>query len=245
MVVAAGTVLLLLLAAAGCGSGSGAELQSRAQGASPRPLASAPSRVLVMALIDETETFRDWELSKKLLGGVIGRLKEGDGFGLIGIDDSGFGPDDARLPIRFLNRVWLKAQQEKGLWAQKVSELGRRKTKHERTDLLGAIRHAAHFTKDRPGFRPVILVFSDMIQTPTMPKPSDAEGLRFPAGTEVYCLFVDPSELANAFKIPGDIAWDAVVRIWRPIFTQAGAVFTEFYQRADVVAAIDRALPPR
>jgi hypothetical protein len=214
--------------------------------ASISPTPAVPESVVVLALIDETETFaQNWQASKDWLALVLARLKPRDGFGLIGIDDKAFDPDDMRLPIRFLDRAWLRAKQQQQLWAQEVKGLERRKARHERTDILGAFRHAAHFIKPQPGVRPIVLVFSDMDQTPRMPRLSDAEGLKFPPGTEVYCLFVDASDLARAFHVDGDVAWEALVRIWRRIFAQAGVAFSEFYQHGDVSAGVNKALPPR
>jgi hypothetical protein len=160
-------------------------------------------------------------------------LQPGEGFGLIGIDDQGFEPDDVRIPMQVLDQNPLKAGVQKQELAAQVGRLDRRNQSRPFTDIVGAIRHAEYFVKNERDHRPVLLIFSDMRQTPKMPTPANFAGLRFPEGTEAHCLFVDASGWAD---------WQQSVDLWVKLLTAAGAKITadDFHQKGRTNVAIGR-----
>ena len=91
----------------------------------------------------------------------------------------------------------------------------------------------------------MVVIFSDMDQTPRMPRLEDAKDLRFPAGTEVYCTYVNASGWADNIKVPGWQGWDSIVNRWLAIFTGAGAKMTKdnFYQQGNWPIEFDRIVP--
>ena len=74
--------------------------------------------------------------------------------------------------------------------------------------------------------------FSDMQQTPHMPKAADFTGIHFPDGTKGYCFYV---------AAPGKNGIQSTVAIWRPLLNSAGIAIAEndFHQQGTVNAAID------
>lgn len=196
-----------------------------------------PKPRFVMVLVDETGSFvNEWKAMRDCIEQlVVPGLQPGEGFGLIGIDDQGFQPDDVRIKMLTLDQNPLKAKIQKEQLAAEVGRLERRSQSRPFTDVVGAVRHAEYFFKSEQDHRPALLIFSDMRQTPRMPTPADFAGLRFPEGTEAHCLFVDAS---------GWVEWQTSVGHWVKLLTAAGVKITanDFHQKGRTSQAIGRIL---
>jgi hypothetical protein len=192
---------------------------------------------LVIALVDATASFQHWDDSLRSLEQVINGLRPRESFIPIAIDDQGFESDqDVLLELSTLNIEDFKAQLEKMELIEKVRHLKRPNPKQPRTDILGTLRHAAYFASRNPNRRSIVVVFSDMRQTPRLPTVKDARGLEFPADSSLYCFYVNAS---------GWTDWESVLNTWLPIFEQAGLRTTrdDFFQKGDTKGALSELFP--
>jgi len=201
----------------------------------------------VMALVDETASFEPcWQKSLHAIGKVVESLGPNEAFGLIGIDDRGFDPEDVRVPIQVIDPAVLKAHRQKRAWAANLATVQRRTHKRNYTDILGAVRHAAFFLNRQPDRNPVLLIFSDMEQTPQMPAVADVD-FQLAGGARVYCFFVNTSGWADRIGVSVGTSWDIVVGRWQSILSSAGASVTKgnFYQEGSILVELPRLLARR
>jgi len=201
----------------------------------------------VMALVDESASFEPyWQKSLDAIGKVVENLGPSDAFGLIGIDDKGFDPEDVRVPIQAIDPAALKTKRTTRAWAANLATVQRRTHKRNYTDILGAVRHAAFFLNSQPDRDPVLLIFSDMEQTPRMPAVADVD-FQLAGGARVYCFFVNTSGWADRAGVSGGTGWDIVVGRWQSILSSAGASVTkgDFYQEGNILVELPRLLARR
>jgi len=210
----------------------------------------------VIVLVDETGSFgiyRDgnptmfWNEIIPLAASVIDRLEGGDRFAVVGIDDHGFDSDDVRIPEQTIDPRALIAFQQKSRIKRGIRELQPRQHRRPYTDILGALYHTAYFLGRESGYRNVVIIFSDMIQTPRYPTPNEARELKFPPETEIYCFYVNASEMdeITGRVRPGIEEWRRLLDVWIPILRNAGVNVDErnFNQRGvDVNRELDRIL---
>ena len=79
----------------------------------PAPGRAAPDHRLVVVLLDETGSFVNyWQPCLDLAASVASRLKPGDAFAVIGIDDHGNDPEDARIPVTLVSPGALQSLAE-------------------------------------------------------------------------------------------------------------------------------------
>ncbi|MEW6619231.1 MAG: hypothetical protein AB1422_07840 [bacterium] len=198
----------------------------------------------VIVLVDETDSFAlhssqgqitmFWPEVVPWVRRIVNQIQPGDKFCVIGIDEHGFDIDDVRIPLKTFNEATLQAIQEKTRISKAVQELTRRQEVYKGTDILGALYHTAHFLNREEGnYRNTIIIFSDMIQYPWPPRLQDADDLRFPIDTEVYCLYVNAS---------GRKEFKNIVNTWVDIFSSAELKITDdhFYQRAETEDAFKK-----
>jgi hypothetical protein len=205
------------------------------------PADAAQGKRFVVLMLDETGSFTGyWQECLDYAAAIVHRLGPEDAFTLIGIDDHGFDPEDARIEITFVDPSPLKAVQQKRALAAKIKSLQRRPLKRNLTDIVGAIRQAALFSNSQKGFRPVLALFCDMNQTPRQPAPSDAAGIKFPAGAEAHCFYVNASGWMDKAATSGGKSWDTLVDRWISVFTPMGVRSGkgDYYQRGQARAAI-------
>jgi hypothetical protein len=207
------------------------------------PLTPAPERAsakkrFVLILLDETSSMKQyWPDMVRLAAEVVKGLQEGEGLGVIGIDDKGYDQDDARLEMRVLPDD-LRALETRRRWAQEVAQLQPRSGKRPFTDIVGALRHAEYFLSRQTEHRPVLVLFSDMQQTPRMPSPDGKElaGLRFPSETTASCLFVNATDWRDG---------EGLIQLWKDIFARTGVTIEEkdFCQKGNAGMCVARLQP--
>jgi hypothetical protein len=190
----------------------------------------------VVVLIDETESFaKYWDKMIEQVQEVPLRLQPRGGMVVIAIDDEGFQPDDVLIDVAIIPEAALEARRVKDALREKVALLTRQPPKQRTTDVLGAIRQAADYAKRYrdPDGDAVIMAFSDMQQTPRMPTAAEARDLAFPSGTAFHAFFVDAT---------GYQAWNATLRAWQEILTNAGAPVSaaNFHQKGQTSVEIER-----
>ena len=220
---------------------------------------------LVIVLLDETSSFQKfWDESVSLTATVANRLRPGDAFTVIGIDDHGKDNEDTRVPIRILNPGALNAIGERNQLVHTVRELRQRKMnpdrEHDLTDITGALSQAAGFTNNLAvqDYYPIVLLFTDLEQTQfgkeplRLPKPEDVSGSKFKNGGEAHCFLVDLSGWTKRTqslleKDSRGTAWNNLVDVWTAVFRQAGleASASSFHQAGDSRVEIERLFPKR
>lgn len=215
----------------------------------PAPGTAAPRRRLVIVLLDETGSFVNyWQPCVDLAATVASRLKPGDGFGVIGIDDHGNDPEDARIPVTLVSPGALQSLADRKALARKVKALEPRKAKKPLTDILHAIQQAAIFANSPAlqGYKPVLLFFSDMQETPHLPVPADIRGWRFATPGAAYCFYVNVTDWVDHSKKQKGTTWDAMVESWTAILNAAGLDADpkkSFFQSGDSKVEINRLFP--
>ena len=208
----------------------------------------APRHKLVMVLLDETASFVTyWPDCIKLAASVAGRLGPGDAFGVIGIDDHGNDPDDARIPITIVSPGALQSLANRTGLARKVKALDRRKSKKPLTDILNAIQQAAIFANSPAlqDYKPMLLFFSDMQQTPRLPTAADIKGWKFTNRGEAFCFYVNVTDWVDRSK-KGGATWDGMVGSWTAVLNAAGLDANpkkNFFQSGDSKIEINRLFP--
>jgi hypothetical protein len=203
----------------------------------------------IIVFVDETGSdIGDWNAMRDQMARIASRLKSDEAFTVIAINDRGGDADNIRVPLTSLHAGPLemaKLKLQRNLIIQQVKSLNP-KGKPKRTDIVGAIKlgqdvaskaQAMAKQVDQHTVMDIVLAFfSDMQQTPHMPKPSDFAGIHFPQGTKAFCFYV---------AAPGKNGIQSTVAIWRPLLNSAGIAITEndFNQQGTVDAAIDSDFP--
>lgn len=205
----------------------------------------------VLALVDETGSFElggqpFWPEILPLVEHLVLGLQPGEGFGLIGIDDHGFDADDVRVSMQVLDQGLLRARLQKNQLLDQVRGLARRTKKMRTTDITGALYQAADLLKGEEEFHGVVVIFSDMIQTPKFPDAKEVADLRFPTATEVYCFYVNATKERTG--VAGQEWWKKIVSSWSSIFAGAGLESVQndqarFYQRGQTSREMVRLFP--
>lgn len=195
----------------------------------------------VAVLIDETGSFaEDWDDMLRWVGTVAERMQPPGGLVVIGIDNEGFQSDDVRIGPLLLDPSPLRARVQVREVAKEIEALAPRPANPDQpyTDVLGALRHAAYFfaLERYRDFDPVLLVFSDMRQTPRMPTAAEARDLSFPGGTVVHALYVDATGWED---------WRQTVQLWQELLSNAGVSISaeSFHQKAETSVEINRLFP--
>ena len=220
------------------------------------PAAQAPKPRFVVVLLDETSSFTPyWQPSIDFAARVAMGLRPGDAFAVIGIDNHGMDPEDARIPITLIDPGTLKSIGDKKALARKVKLLTRRPaTKPFRTDILNATRQAAVFSQSNAvqGFEPMLVYFSDMQETPRLPVPGDIKGWSFPQGGTAHCFFVNVTGWADRVvtshagaKASPAGSWNSMTDQWISVFTKLGlkADAQSFHQSGQAAVEIRRLFP--
>lgn len=169
---------------------------------------------------------------------MASHLEQGDKFCVIGIDEQGFNTDDVRIDIKSISESFMESRQQKIQMVKDLKQLTRRQEKHTKTDVLGALYHAAYLLNNQANengkntHRGLIAIFSDLIQEPALPNIQDASNLKFPADTEIYCFYVNAT---------GKERWDKLVETWTEVLSSTGLPATNirFYQRAEMASKFD------
>jgi len=254
---------LLALCAVGCGAPSQPSVSSSFGGSSgssvdsSAPAAKTPlSKMhhrLVIVMLDETSSFTPyWQACVDFAGKVASRLQAGDAFAVIGIDDHGNDPDDARIPIEKLDNSSLRMLGQRKVLAKRVRALQIRPHKKDLTDILEGIHQAAIFAESSAveGYYPVLLIFSDMQETmhrpQRLPVPSDIAGWKFEHGGEAHCFYVNVTDWIDASKKQKGTSWDTMVGSWVAVLNAAGLdadAKKSFLQSGDTKLEIDRLFP--
>jgi hypothetical protein len=201
----------------------------------------------IVVLQDETGSdIGDWNAMREQISKIASRLVSDDAFTVIAINDYGGEAGNVRVPLTSLHAGPLemaKLKHQRDAIIQQVRSLTPR-GRPQKTDIVGAIRQAqdtankaramAKQANQHADMDTVLAFFSDMQQTPRMPKPADFAGIRFPEGTKGYCFYV---------AAPGKNGIQSTVAIWRPLLNSAGIAITEndFHQQGTVEAAIESA----
>jgi hypothetical protein len=199
----------------------------------------------IIVFLDETGSdLADWNNMRGQIAKIASRLASDDDFAVIAINDHGGEAGNVRVPLTSLHAGDLemaKLKRQRDAIVQQVASLNPQG--HPRkTDIVGAIRQAQDMANKAQAMAKqanqhtqmdiVLAFFSDMQQTPKMPKPVDLTGIHFPAGTKGYCFYV---------AAPGKNGIQSTVAIWRPLLNSAGIAMTEndFHDQGTVEAAID------
>ena len=201
----------------------------------------------VIVFQDETGSdLADWNKMREQIAKIASRLGSDDEFALIAINDHGGEAGNIRISLTSLHAGPLemaKLTQQRNAIIQQVRAL-KPQGHPTHTDIVGAIKQALDTAKKAQAMAKqadphasvdiVLAFFSDMQQTPRMPKPADFAGIRFPPGTKAYSFYV---------AAPGKNGIQSTVAIWQPLLNSAGIAITEndFHQQGTVEAAIDSA----
>jgi hypothetical protein len=200
-------------------------------------------------LLDETDSFaqyerpgvisaRYWPEVIPFIERIVSDLAPGDEFAVIGIDDHGFDEDDVIIAFKKLDDAFLRAKLQKDTLRHALRKLAPRKERYKSTDILGTLRHAAHFAAMDSSRQTIVFCFSDMRQEPSMPTVSEAADLRFPPSSKGYFFYVDAA---------GRNAWDRLIQAWEPILHHAGMEIgsgsqLSFFQRREVEVRLGEVL---
>jgi hypothetical protein len=198
----------------------------------------------VIVFEDETGSdLADWNKMREQIAKIASRLASDDAFAVIAINDHGGEAGNVRVPLTSLHAGDLemaKLKRQRDAIIQQVTSLNPQ-GHPKKTDIVGAIRQAQDMANKAQAMAKqanqhseidiVLAFFSDMQQTPKMPKPGDLDGIHFPAGTKGYCFYV---------AAPGKNGIQSTVAIWKPLLNSAGIAMTEndFHDQGTVEAAI-------
>ena len=204
-------------------------------------LKQTPPSTCLIVLVDETGSFglkqhngeiaHFWPEIIPWVNRIISILNPGDCFTLIGIDGHGFDTDDVRISQSFISWGAIKAQIDKRKLNQKIKKLKRRQGA-KKTDILGALYHAAHLLnilhQSYPNYRGIIVVFSDMQQT----APMDLHNpVRFPQGTRAIFFYVNAT---------GHSQWEQLINKWTSILHSLNLDIQGFYQRGNMEVGFNK-----
>lgn len=203
-----------------------------------------PPRRTVVVLVDETGSFADlWPAAiEDIADIVVPSLQADEQFVLIGIDDRGFEDRDVRLGLVQLSANNLYAVTQKRSLVAHVRRLQPRAGAAPGSDIAEALMHAAHFLRRgaAAGYRPVLLVFSDMVPDFTRPRNVGearelGADLDLPPETAVRFFYVRERESRN---------WAHTVRLWLAVFEAAGVTLSQehFYLPAESRVALQQTM---
>lgn len=199
-----------------------------------------PPKRTVVVLLDETGSFSDlWAPAlADVAEVVVPALQPDEQFVVIGIDDRGFEDRDVRLGLVRLSSNSLAALSQRSRLAAQVRSLKPRVAAAPGSDIAEALLHATHFLRRgaAEGYRPVLLVFSDLVPDFARPRnPTEAaelgHALALPPDTMVRFLYVRERQSAT---------WQRTVRLWLEVFRAAGVNVSEqdFYLPAESRQAV-------
>jgi hypothetical protein len=203
----------------------------------------------IVVLMDETNSFQIdttqfWPEIRSWTIEIVKQLEPGEGFGVIGIDDHGFDADDIRIsPIVLDENVLVSTRQKRAL-VEQLQGLNKRHLLHNYTDIVGALYQTAELVREQQDHQIMIIIFSDMIQTPSFPKISDVANLSFPTDSRVCCFYVNATRENN--KLVGHEEWEKIVNAWIPIFNVVGLHYQneqgdpQFYERGATKIALEK-----
>lgn len=199
----------------------------------------------IVVFLDETGSdIGDWNAMREQIARIASRLKSDDAFTVIAINDQGGEAGSVRVPLSWLHAGPLETaklrHQQDAIIAQvkSLNPIGHPR----RTDIVDAIRQAmdiaskaqamAKQTDPHANMDVILAFFSDMQQTPHMPKAAEMKGIQFPSGTKGYCFYV---------AAPGKNGIQSTVAVWKPLLNSADIAITDndFHQQGTVDAAID------
>jgi len=223
-------------------------------GFAPTHLAgAAPTKRFFVVLIDETASFtRFWDKSLDFAAAVVQRMKADDAFMLIGIDGRSGDPEDVRIPMQEMDPNPIKAiARRRQIIAQvratKVRAVNPKDPNAKYSDILGAVAMAASAAGRHKEYRPVVLIFSDMVQTPRLPDAQETRrlGVAFPPGAEAHVYFVNAAELADNRKIRMDEAQRELMQAWLGAFGAAKIKISQddFVPEGDAQKSFNQLLP--
>jgi hypothetical protein len=160
---------------------------------------------------------------------VVKSMDPGDAFMLIGIAGNAGGPEDVRIEMTPLEPSPLMALLQRQQLVRRVIALTARPTEADDRyarfrDISGALCHAATVANVTEGyFRTVLLIFSNMVETPRLPRPDIAlkRGLIFPEGTEAHVFYLDGAELASIGRASLYVSEERLVETWLSVFVAA------------------------
>lgn len=181
-----------------------------------------------VVLVDETASFgfedssgefvHYWPMILDSVIKIIGNLKPGDGFLLIGIDDRSYETSNVLLgPIVLDDRTLQAKVQTRTLMGQ-VKVLTRRETNNLGTDILGAIDYAAYYLNKETKHRGVVIGFTDMVPQDASgrkiwPDENAVENINFVNGAEGCFFYVNATGKAD---------WNDILKYWVPAFETVG-----------------------
>lgn len=179
-----------------------------------------------IVMIDETESFNEdtTNLSEIIthVTNIVNKLKPGDGFAVIGIDEHGSDPDDVRIKPIILDEGTLTAQKQKVEIINKVRGFTPREIETGGTDILQALFQVAGIIKNNDKHQGSILIFSDMVQDPPLRNNEPAKDLIFLKDTKVFCFYVNVTQYkADTTKLTEYEWFVKIVNSWTPIFDSA------------------------
>jgi len=213
----------------------------------------APTKRFFIVLIDETGSFtRFWDKSLGYAAAVVQRMKADDAFMMIGIDGRGGDPEDVRVPMQEMDPNPIKAMaRRRQIAAQvhstKVRAVNPKDPNANYSDILGAVGTAASAAMRHTEYRPVLLIFSDMVQTPKLPDDRETRqrGIVFPEGAEARVFFFNAAELADNRKIKVDEAKKVLLQSWLDAFSAAKVQITreDFVPEGDAEKSFNQLLP--
>jgi hypothetical protein len=205
-----------------------------------------------IVFMDETGSdIGDWNAMRDQAAKIAARMNSGDELTVIAINDRGGEAGNVRVPLQALHVSSILKTAELNRKREAIVQQVRSLTpqgRPRRTDIVGAIRQALQITNEALAMSRqldqhtdvdiVLAFFSDMQQTPKMPKAAEMNGIHFPQGTKGYCFYV---------AAPGKNGIQSTVGIWRPLLNSAGIAITDndFHQQGTVDFAIDTVFPPR
>ena len=190
---------------------------------------AVPTKRFFIVLIDETGSFtRFWDRSLTYVAAVVQRMKADDAFMLIGIDGRGGDPEDVRVPMQEMDPNPIKAMAKRRqivaeVRATKIRAVNPKDPYANYSDILGAVDTAASAARRHTEYRSVLLIFSDMAQTPKLPDTQETRkrGIVFPEGAEAHVFFFNAAELADNRRIRVDEAEKVLLQSWLDAFGAA------------------------
>jgi hypothetical protein len=212
-----------------------------------------PKRRFFVVMVDETQSFsRFWDRSLGFASAVVQRMKGDDAFMLIGIDGRGGDPEDVRVGMTTMDPNPIKAMAMRRQLAAQVKAIKVRTPdpkdpNKDYSDILGAVDTAASTARRHPDYRPVVLIFSDMVQTPKLPdaKETRKRGIAFPEGAEAHVFYFNAAELADIRKMKVDEAEKVLLQSWLDAFGAAKLKIAreDFVPAGDAEKSFNQLLP--
>ena len=163
---------------------------------------SAERRVVVLLLDESISTHRLWGDMIATAVNIVCALEPGGMLGVLAVNDRSFGPEDVLMKFRALPYD-LTAARVKEKWASELRVLRPRESARPYTAISRALRHAATFVNPLEDYKVIVILLSDLRQTPRMPTPTDKElrGLQFPEGAVGFALFANANSWAPFYSL--------------------------------------------